>query len=193
VIATKTRVAATKKGLLDAADGKLNAISHFLSDANSDADNASSDLERAQALLVELTQEIAPIAREESVTRVELAALKEAMEAADEAKAQWGVAAADGDPATGAIAILATAVVMQEQIAKQNKFHAARTKYAEDQREPVAAAKLAADAHVDELMAQIALQHAMMENAKKACKVAAFHHAVEELGEKRAVEAAKGE
>lgn len=173
--------------------------------AAAEAVAANADLVRAQELLQDLVDEIAPIARDESAARATLAEEQAKTAARVVATQKLGVVAVAADVAnnvaevvaTGARAVAAAALVTKESVEAQQKFHDAREHWAEDNRLP-------ALTELNEAKAKLALTAGLMakaeeefDNARDACKKEAFLEAQEarvkaqEVAKARAAKAAE--
>jgi hypothetical protein len=109
--------------------------------AAAEATKANDNLVAARALLVDLTDEIAPLARAETTARAAVDAAKAAQVIRDAATKELGTVAATSPTvvaATGARAVEAAALVTKESVEAQQAFHDARSAWAADNLEPAA-------------------------------------------------------
>jgi len=179
---------------LTAATEEENAAIRWQTKAEAERVAAGNDLTLARALLEDLTEEIAPLARAETDARVALAEAQEAEAARLVAEGELGDAyvAANGNdaevPATGARAVLAAATVAKESVDAQQAFHDARVDWATDALAP-AALKLQLATEVEAaLKEKMDAAEAVLDAARDACKSAAF--AAAQQAREDAVEAA---
>lgn len=125
-----------------AAEEELAARTAWEAGAKAEAVAAQNDINRAQALLKDLVEEIAPLARAEVDARNKVAAAEKALADAEDAKLELGDEyddsnAADVKQATGAHAVLRAALVAKASVDKQQEFHEARAQWAADNLAPV--------------------------------------------------------
>jgi hypothetical protein len=179
---------------LTAATEEENAAIRWQSKAEAERVASGNDLTLARALLEDLTEEIAPLARAETAARLTLGEAEVAEAARLVAAGELGdafAAATNTDaevPATGARAVLAAATVAKESVDAQQAFHDARVEWATDALAP-AAAKLALATGIEAgLSAKVDAAQAVLDAARDACKSAAF--AAAQQAREDAVEAA---
>jgi len=165
---------------LTAATEEEAAAIRWQAKAEAERVTAGNDLGFARALLEDLTQEIAPLARAESEARAALNEAEVAEAARLVAEGELGdayAAAANGDPevpATGARAVLAAATVAKESVDAQQAFHDARQDWAADALAP-AALKLELATQIEaDLKDKMDAAEAVLDAARDACKSAAF-------------------
>lgn len=171
---------AAKQVLLTAATEEEAAALRWQAKAEAERVTAGNDLGFARALLEDLTEEIAPLARAETAARVALIEAQEAEAARLVAEGELGdayAAASGGDaevPATGARAVLAAATVAKESVDAQQAFHDARVEWAADALAP-ATAKLELATEIEAaLKDEMDAAEAVLDAARDACKSAAF-------------------
>jgi len=185
---------AAKQVLLTAAEQEEAAALRWQDKALAEETAAGGDLALARALLEDLTEEIAPLARAEIDARNELNTQELAEAARLVAEQELGdeyEAAAGGNaevPATGARAVLAAAEVAKASVDAQQAFHDARVQWASDNLAPVQDALDAATDRVNDLKARMDAASDMLDAAREACKSAAFASAQE--AREKSVEAA---
>jgi hypothetical protein len=171
---------AAKQVLLTAATEEEAAALRWQAKAEAERVTAGNDLGFARALLEDLTEEIAPLARAETAARVALIEAQEAEAARLVAEGELGdayVAASGGDaevPATGARAVLAAATVAKESVDAQQAFHDARVEWAADALAPATAKLELATGIEAALKDEMDAAEAVLDAARDACKSAAF-------------------
>ena len=172
----------TKTNLYTAAQKEKAAAERWKAAATQEAADALADLVRARTLLADLTAEIGPIARLEAGTREAYATAVSEQAARTAAAQELGDLAVAANPsaippvaaATGARAVLDAAAATKASVEAQQAFHDARADWAADNLAPVATALAAAKAAKAGLDAQVTAMEARFDEARKACKVAAF-------------------
>jgi hypothetical protein len=174
----------TKVALATAANEELKAATRWQAVAGEEVAASGTDLTRARDLLEDLTEAIAPLARMEIDARNSLTAAMEAQAAralaAEELGTDYVAAVAGGaaeQPATGARAVLAAALVAKESIDAQQEFHDARSAWAADNLALVAKIFNALTAEEADLQGQIDAAQERLDGAREACKSAAFKFA----------------
>lgn len=161
---------------------ELDAAKRWKTAAAAEAAAADADLTTARTLLADLTDEIAPLARAETDARTALATAIAEQAARVVAGEALGTAYAAANAstgaaevqATGARAVLDAATKTKESVEAQQAFHDSRAEWAEDNLAPAALVYNAAVAADTAAKAAVIAARSKMEDAKDACKVAAF-------------------
>jgi hypothetical protein len=160
-----------------AAEGKWESAKRWREVTGEESAKADADLTRARALLADLTEEIAPLARAEAVAQVNYDAAVAAQAIRTAATAELGDAAGVdpvANPATGARAVAYAAAKTKDSVDAQQAFHDARLSWAEDQLTPVAEEKAALALKKADVDGMVTMAEAVLLAAKDQCKKAAF-------------------
>jgi hypothetical protein len=193
----------TKTNLYTASQKEKAAAERWKAAATQEAADALADLVRARTLLADLTAEIAPLARDESAAKTAYDAAVAAQAVRVAATAELGdlavAANASAVPpvvaaaATGARAVLDAAAATKASVEAQQAFHDARADWAADNLAPVATELADVKAHQAALDLEVAAAETKFDNARKACKVAAFEGAQEAREKAVAMAAARAD